>query len=413
MSSYTTTVKQICDSKCGLTSPSTYDMTDEVIKKAGKIIFKDYPIFSEEYRSTLNSNILGHYFMDEIGLETVGLWQYRLNQKMVEIMPYYNQLYLTTLWEIDPFSNMDYTVDHDGSSDDIADDKRNINKNDTSDSTTSNTHNGWQNGHSHNYDGSHKQDVADSNTGSDYTDSEDGTVKYGGQDVATTHHNNDMTTVTNNNLKTTDNYNQLRDIQDGSVTHGYNSTMTKDGLNVYNDTPQGNIINIKSVDFATNVTADNVSDKHTGTDTDTYNALATTKTGSVDHTTTGSVTTTHSGEPDTTTVYGKNVSSNSTKTGNSTSNKHDTLSSDVTGYSDTKNEDADGSTDAGKSTSKYKSETNDKYNSAKHNENEYLDHYKGRNGITMAQALKEYRETLINIDLMIIDDLKELFMCVY
>lgn len=52
-----------------------------------------YPIFDEEYRNTLNQNILNHYYENEIGLETPALFRFYLNQKLNEIMPYYNELY--------------------------------------------------------------------------------------------------------------------------------------------------------------------------------------------------------------------------------------------------------------------------------------------------------------------------------
>lgn len=53
----------------------------------------NYPIFDEEYRETLNNNILNHYYENEIGFETAPLFRFYLNQKLNEIMPYYNELY--------------------------------------------------------------------------------------------------------------------------------------------------------------------------------------------------------------------------------------------------------------------------------------------------------------------------------
>ena len=53
----------------------------------------DYPIFDENYRETLNHNILYHYYENEIGFETAPLFRLYLNQKLNEIMPYYNELY--------------------------------------------------------------------------------------------------------------------------------------------------------------------------------------------------------------------------------------------------------------------------------------------------------------------------------
>ena len=52
-----------------------------------------YPIFDENYRKTLNQNILYHYYENEIGFETAPLFRFYLNQKLNEIMPYYNELY--------------------------------------------------------------------------------------------------------------------------------------------------------------------------------------------------------------------------------------------------------------------------------------------------------------------------------
>ena len=52
-----------------------------------------YPIFDENYRETLNNNILHHYYENEIGFETAPLFRFYLNQKLNEIMPYYNELY--------------------------------------------------------------------------------------------------------------------------------------------------------------------------------------------------------------------------------------------------------------------------------------------------------------------------------
>lgn len=54
---------------------------------------QNYPIFDEEYRETLNNNILYYYYEDEIGLETAELFKIYLNRTMQRIMPYYNNLY--------------------------------------------------------------------------------------------------------------------------------------------------------------------------------------------------------------------------------------------------------------------------------------------------------------------------------
>ena len=52
-----------------------------------------YPIFDENYRSVLNSNILNFYYENEIGFETAELFKFYLNNTMQLIMPKYNLLY--------------------------------------------------------------------------------------------------------------------------------------------------------------------------------------------------------------------------------------------------------------------------------------------------------------------------------
>ena len=53
----------------------------------------DYPIFDENHRKVLNQKILNHYYENEIGFETAPLFRFYLNNKLNEIMPYYNILY--------------------------------------------------------------------------------------------------------------------------------------------------------------------------------------------------------------------------------------------------------------------------------------------------------------------------------
>lgn len=74
MSKYTTTIKTLIDNNFD------FKMTS-------------YPIFDENYRETLNQKILYHYYENEIGFETASLFRFYLNNKLNEIMPYYNELY--------------------------------------------------------------------------------------------------------------------------------------------------------------------------------------------------------------------------------------------------------------------------------------------------------------------------------
>lgn len=119
MGKYTTEVRYICETYAGETESVGYDNIDEVIDKSYLKIFNNdkipmYKNETEAHRAGLLKKILLHYYTREIGYETVGLWKLKLNQKMIEIMPYYNQLYESAELEFDPFKNVDVTRTHEG-----------------------------------------------------------------------------------------------------------------------------------------------------------------------------------------------------------------------------------------------------------------------------------------------------------
>lgn len=58
---------------------------------------KDYPIYDETHRETLNNMIINHYMMSEIGAETPQLFKLYLNNTLNEIMPKYNVIYKAAL----------------------------------------------------------------------------------------------------------------------------------------------------------------------------------------------------------------------------------------------------------------------------------------------------------------------------
>ena len=96
MSKYTTQLRFICETEAGLTESQGFGKVNEIIDKARIKIFDfPYPIFDEAYKQTLETKILKHYYLREIGTETYGLWKLFLSNKMNEIMPYYNKLYET------------------------------------------------------------------------------------------------------------------------------------------------------------------------------------------------------------------------------------------------------------------------------------------------------------------------------
>ena len=91
----------------------------------------DYPIFDEAHRAGLNQRILDHWALYEIGQETPNMFKFALNRRLREVMPFYNQLYLSEKIVFDPLSTMDYT--------DTTDTSNTLNT--LQDSTSNNTNN--------------------------------------------------------------------------------------------------------------------------------------------------------------------------------------------------------------------------------------------------------------------------------
>lgn len=93
MAHYTTEVRTICEA---LTSNvrSGASKIDEIVNGAIPQIFNDsWDTFDSSHKTELCEKILKHYYFREIGVETVPLWIFMLNRKLVEIMPKYNKMY--------------------------------------------------------------------------------------------------------------------------------------------------------------------------------------------------------------------------------------------------------------------------------------------------------------------------------
>lgn len=103
MAKYTTQIKSIIEHY----SNPELTIIERIKEAAPKIFNFDYPIWDNEYKQILETKILTHYFSKEIGLETVGLWKLYLYQRMNEIMPYYNDLYLSTTQKYSEAYDMD------------------------------------------------------------------------------------------------------------------------------------------------------------------------------------------------------------------------------------------------------------------------------------------------------------------
>lgn len=106
MSKYTTELRFICEQLTSQTESQDNTHTDAIITAAAPLIFTfSFPIFDNSYKQGLEEKIIRHYYTREIGFETYGLFKLKLQTKLNEIMPYYNQLYESALLTLDPLNN--------------------------------------------------------------------------------------------------------------------------------------------------------------------------------------------------------------------------------------------------------------------------------------------------------------------
>ena len=91
---------------------------------------QDYPIFDESHRNILNKKLIDHYYMREIGVESVDSFVFMLNRTMREIMPEFNQLYKSELLNFNPLLTVDMKT---------ISDSLNTNESNTTTTGTSNT----------------------------------------------------------------------------------------------------------------------------------------------------------------------------------------------------------------------------------------------------------------------------------
>lgn len=295
MSKYTTEVRYICEHFSGLSKSVGYDDVEQVIKNCLPKIFDfNFPIFDESYRTVLETKILRHYYTREIGLETVGLWKLKLNTKLNEIMPFYNQLYKSELIEFNPLYDVELTRE------------RKI-------------------------------------QGTGTKDTENGESREGES------HANTSQTSTND---VTENGNDKGNVN-GTVDGTQNQNTSGNGTNMYSDTPQGAITDLQAGKYLTNATVDSATNTFAGA------------------------------SHDSTSQTSENTRNNETQTDGSVDGSNDSdYSSSMDGYS----------------------------NTTLSNTEDYLEHVIGSNGgESFSKRLNDFRTTFINIDMMVINDLEELF----
>jgi hypothetical protein len=103
-------------------SGGTWDSSTGIsILTGGDIGLSNYPLFTDllprigngavpDYRPILNGKIFDHFMNREIGYESIGIWHLAIRRKMNEIMPFYNQYYLSTQIVITPIRTTDLST---------------------------------------------------------------------------------------------------------------------------------------------------------------------------------------------------------------------------------------------------------------------------------------------------------------
>lgn len=356
MSKYTTEVRFICEEAAGLDESHGYNDVNSIVEAAWPKIFdSSLNFYNVDTRNRLLPKILLHYYTREIGFETVGLWKLKLNQKLREILPYYNQLYASEDLEYDPLSNVNATRTHDGSYSDSSDvsNVRDTHAIETRDLTTVD-------------DGSKS-----------FAHDEDVILRH----VLKTHRDNDETTK-----------------DDDKTLHGQDSlartvTSSRDHWVMYSDTPQGGINGVQL--------AGGVSQSGTLSD----NSYLTNATHETESPAATQDTTTYG---DVTNQFGKVTEKygDIMETYNPNEDKKDNTHKEGWDKADNTNKQTGTINNTGTIT-----DTNTKTDSG---DDSYIKKESGKIGVlTYQEMVKRYRETFLNIDMQIIEELDDLFMKVW
>lgn len=391
-----------------------------LLSRGYPLALDSYPIWAEEYRQILNNKIIDHFYFREIGQETPDRFNFFLRRKMNEIMPYYNKLYESELIQFDPLATEFFRegTDYQRSKDYQSVSKNRGKRGETIGEVVS----------------KNMDNLVDTKFGQTSSEETSGDYrKQGDKSVDTTSKKTEDLTQ-DKTSKNTDDFtenttgNQLvtNDLHTKQVSTGeVKGTTKKVGSQdtVFSDIPQAGV-------ETTVVTAPD------GTVTRTTKGYATTTTN-VDSTETINTTETSNSQTDTDQTGTVNTDTSGTKTNANVTDYTEKVTNDnVTDF--TQNEDTDwreSGDDKHSGTYTNNEDTNVKGNTKEDSErnvatsvktgnthteksvtgeaaNEVLTG-KGRKGANPSELIIKYRESLINIDMMVIDELETLFMGVY
>lgn len=85
----------------GYYNPTMPEWKQDFSPAYARLGLDEYPIYDESKRRQLNNKFIRHYWMREIGCETVGHFCLWCSNTFNEIMPYYNKMYETELLNVE------------------------------------------------------------------------------------------------------------------------------------------------------------------------------------------------------------------------------------------------------------------------------------------------------------------------
>lgn len=389
MSKYTTEVRNICETYAGRTERGEYPDVDTCIDLSIPKIFdvNGIDVYVPEHKTLLFHKILLHYYQREIAFETTGLWKMKLNAKMKEIMPYYNQLYASELLEYDPLQNVNNWHEHEG----VYEDTSKVDKLKKYDNTTDTT-NSQVTENTKKYD--NETNTSDSKVANRNTNAntKDDTVRQDAYDGTETTLLKRKKTIAQGN--------------DG-LTH--TPSTGRDKWTLFSDTPQGGIGGLQNAPLGSG---------NVGNDTNNY---LTNATHEIDKSETYTDTQTHgtiteqyndnNSTPDTTKRSGAEATTDNRTIG-TTQAENESVGQAGKQVDDALTHDAGSKLDEG---NKVDDATTTEDNLKKDNGTDaHTNREYGKIGVmTYQEMVLKYRETFLNIDMMIIDELKDLFMKVW
>ena len=428
MANYTTELYNVMRDMGGnYSNPLMIQNMAPIILSSWENIFTSFPIWDETYREVLCTKILAHYYHREIGSETPALFIFRLNRKMQEIMPYYVQLYKTQIEDLDVNDiQIDLYEEYQGNE---KGDNRDQNKAErttgTEDKRTKEENADESSNGTSTHTGENGTQSSSTSSGSEINKETD----ISNRDVTShnttnsTHDNTiDGSDKTDYDSTTTDTYNRTDTTTLGSgLKHTGSDTVTHSGNDITktSDTPQGAITNLLNDSYLTNaeilVHGESINTQYGHTET---------KTGTDKLQQTGTISSKKSGSDTITHKSNESGSSGST----SDSNEGQKETKNIDGTKTHQEEDSASSTTKDSANDTHTEERKNTLTSTEdyignvlehsgylkngdyNKDNWYLKHIHGHDSVDWIDAMLKWRESLINIDMMIIEELEVLFM---